>query len=131
MLCFGFGRVPSYTSLTSTSPNPNSFGEDKLLGDNCRFVPILKMCFSYCIITTLHFISNFVQLSRCCAAHIKKATPGNFVVGEVEARKVCVGTRSKPKRSIRRNLVGSSGLEPPTSRLSGARSNHLSYEPIA
>ena len=27
------------------------------------------------------------------------------------------------------HLVGSSGLEPPTSRLSGARSNHLSYEP--
>ena len=30
----------------------------------------------------------------------------------------------------RSGLVGSSGLEPPTSRLSGARSNHLSYEPI-
>ena len=29
-----------------------------------------------------------------------------------------------------RNLVGSSGLEPPTSRLSGVRSNLLSYEPI-
>ena len=28
------------------------------------------------------------------------------------------------------DLVGPSGLEPPTSRLSGARSNHLSYEPI-
>ena len=28
-------------------------------------------------------------------------------------------------------LVGSSGLEPPTSRLSGVRSNHLSYEPIS
>ena len=27
-------------------------------------------------------------------------------------------------------LVGSSGLEPPTSRLSGVRSNLLSYEPI-
>ena len=26
-------------------------------------------------------------------------------------------------------MVGSSGLEPPTSRLSGVRSNHLSYEP--
>ena len=26
--------------------------------------------------------------------------------------------------------MGSSGLEPPTSRLSGARSNHLSSEPI-
>ena len=29
------------------------------------------------------------------------------------------------------SVVGSSGLEPPTSRLSGARSNHLSYEPIS
>ena len=28
-------------------------------------------------------------------------------------------------------MVGSSGLEPPTSRLSGARSNHLSYEPVS
>ena len=33
-------------------------------------------------------------------------------------------------RFRRHNLVGSSGLEPPTSRLSGARSNRLSYEPI-
>ena len=28
-------------------------------------------------------------------------------------------------------LVGSSGLEPPTSRLSGVRSNRLSYEPLS
>ena len=27
-------------------------------------------------------------------------------------------------------MVGSRGLEPPTSRLSGVRSNHLSYEPM-
>ena len=28
-------------------------------------------------------------------------------------------------------MVGRGGLEPPTSRLSGVRSNHLSYRPIA
>jgi hypothetical protein len=28
------------------------------------------------------------------------------------------------------SLVGLSGLEPPTSRLSGVRSNRLSYKPI-
>ena len=37
---------------------------------------------------------------------------------------------SLSRRSLYGILVGSSGLEPPTSRLSGARSNHLSYEPI-
>ena len=34
---------------------------------------------------------------------------------------------SSPRTSLR--CLGSSGLEPPTSRLSGARSNRLSYEP--
>ena len=33
-------------------------------------------------------------------------------------------------RFSRSSLVGSSGLEPPTSRLSGVRSNLLSYEPM-
>ncbi len=33
------------------------------------------------------------------------------------------------QRGIRKNLVGLSGLEPPTSPLSGVRSNHLSYKP--
>ena len=32
--------------------------------------------------------------------------------------------------SFQGTLVGSSGLEPPTSRLSGVRSNQLSYEPF-
>ena len=38
--------------------------------------------------------------------------------------------RSSFHAHLRFALVGSSGLEPPTSRLSGARSNHLSYEPV-
>ena len=33
--------------------------------------------------------------------------------------------------SLREILVGPSGLEPPTSCLSGTRSNHLSYEPLS
>ena len=34
------------------------------------------------------------------------------------------------QRTLPFGLVGSSGFEPPTLRLSGARSNHLSYEPL-
>ena len=36
-----------------------------------------------------------------------------------------------PNSDFRIDLVGTSGLEPPTSRLSGVRSNHLSYAPIS
>ena len=36
------------------------------------------------------------------------------------------GTSSSPKEK----MVGSNGFEPSTSRLSGVRSNHLSYEPM-
>ena len=38
---------------------------------------------------------------------------------------------TRRKTQISQILVGSSGLEPPTSRLSGVRSNHLSYEPMS
>ena len=31
--------------------------------------------------------------------------------------------------AVRLKVVGRGGLEPPTSRLSGVRSNHLSYRP--
>ena len=34
-----------------------------------------------------------------------------------------------PKQTMRLKLVGLSGLEPPTSPLSGVRSNQLSYKP--
>ena len=54
--------------------------------------------------------SKFEQDEECCAA-------------------LYIGTRKQQRQSIVQILVGSSGLEPPTSRLSGVRSNHLSYEP--
>ena len=37
---------------------------------------------------------------------------------------------SLPRILVVQTLVGLSGLEPPTSRLSGVRSNQLSYKPI-
>ena len=37
--------------------------------------------------------------------------------------------RKEQKNLKATKLVGSSGIEPPTSRLSGVRSNRLSYEP--
>ena len=41
-----------------------------------------------------------------------------------------VGTQDCENWQDTENLVGLSGLEPPTSRLSGVRSNRLSYRPI-
>ena len=41
-----------------------------------------------------------------------------------------LGRRDLFRLAPHRRLVGSSGLEPPTSRLSGGRSNRLSYKPI-
>ena len=43
----------------------------------------------------------------------------------VKSATACLSLQLKPKE----DLVGTSGLEPPTSRLSGVRSNHLSYAP--
>ena len=48
----------------------------------------------------------------------------------ISARSAASLCAQELKSEIIQNLVGSSGLEPPTSRLSGVRSNHLSYEPI-
>ena len=38
--------------------------------------------------------------------------------------------RGRLTRQAGETLVGRGGLEPPTSRLSGVRSNHLSYRPV-
>ena len=47
----------------------------------------------------------------------------------------CLQSRCSPAELtplvIPNGMVGRGGLEPPTSRLSGVRSNHLSYRPIS
>ena len=55
----------------------------------------------------------------------------NRTVDPLLARQVLSQLSYTPMGSLLKDsLVGSSGLEPPTSRLSGVRSNHLSYEPV-
>ena len=60
--------------------------------------------------------------------YIRLAT---FVTGRhdstTEHKSLCTRRRLALQLSL---LVGPSGLEPPTSCLSGTRSNHLSYEPL-
>ena len=69
---------------------------------------------------------TFAFAARCAAGGLNVATsPLELALGPLPHCSLCF----IPHLSIV-ELVGSSGLEPPTSRLSGARSNHLSYEPI-
>ena len=56
---------------------------------------------------------------------------GNFeIIFVFLVRRAMLLHAQERKAEMSQNLVGSSGLEPPTSRLSGVRSNLLSYEPI-
>ena len=54
----------------------------------------------------------------------------NRTVDPLLARQVLSQLSYAPVYSLEK-MVGSRGLEPPTSRLSGVRSNRLSYEPIS
>ena len=55
---------------------------------------------------------------------------GNFeIIFVFLVRRAMLLHAQERKAEMSQNLVGSSGLEPPTSRLSGVRSNQLSYEP--
>ena len=52
-----------------------------------------------------------------------------FASSLCEPAGACYRIRSLPHSAGSKMLVGRGGLEPPTSRLSGVRSNHLSYRP--
>ena len=55
----------------------------------------------------------------------------NRTVDPLLAKQVLSQLSYAPVAFVSREMVGSRGLEPPTSRLSGVRSNRLSYEPIS
>ena len=67
----------------------------------------------------------FQRLPRALCLNCK------FVYMMLFERPPCtLGTQGSNNTSDTQILVGLSGLEPPTSRLSGVRSNRLSYRPM-
>ena len=64
-----------------------------------------------------YFLERPIFSSNICPQYLFVSTLSLYSVFNEHGRRHC-------------RLVGTSGLEPPTSRLSGARSNHLSYAPI-
>ena len=106
---------------------------------------ILKICFSSYsaffdkIVLPLkyYFFLKLVCLIIFCILYSFQCAPTNPPLashsGASSTEFFCLYAFKKAyNRSVRRTLVvvGPSGLEPPTSRLSGVRSNLLSYKPI-
>ena len=65
--------------------------------------------------------------TRSGILHARNAIFSQARRGDAKHSSLC---EPSSQRSMRENLVGLSGLEPPTSPLSGVRSNHLSYKPV-
>ena len=86
------------------------------------FVHKLNVFTSLLLARKIHLLSNhIVQFSRCSAL--------TFVSKNQISISIISAGYWNPT-SVQVSMVGTSGLEPPTSRLSGGRSNQLSYKPI-
>ena len=107
-----------------------------LLADSLSFalsqlrLPSFRISDSFDLPLLLPYLISVIQFSMCREFTLR---PAFFLL-----LGILRGCRS-PSRSnkclhlfedAKHPMVGSSGLEPPTSRLSGVRSNRLSYEPI-
>ena len=80
------------------------------------------------------FFRFFIQFSRFgapCACDIAFRSVLSYVSSRAIRFSQCCGLFiHRPGVGSSLPVVGSNGLEPSTSRLSGVRSNHLSYEPV-
>ena len=97
-----------------------------LLNNPSLKLPAETKIFLYTTICFVSFLSLFgFQWAAVVTFSGKESNQRNFVAGFV----ICLLRFSYLVRFL--SLVGPSGLEPPTSCLSGTRSNHLSYEPLS
>ena len=117
-------RLSSAPSAKAFALRPSSL--DRLSCSRFSYLPTRYF-------TKLQFY-NFFRISRSYYS-VFKVHPRRKAPRLPSAAPKCIPHSEQPKTDglyslSLRIMVGSSGLEPPTSRLSGARSNHLSYEPI-
>ena len=104
-------RHPPYALFHLTFSSPPALGGFGSSVDLKLFLPSsLFGCFRFrCL-----FFFSLIQFSRC------------FLVSRLFKFESSQATLCQAWKG---SLVGLGGLEPPTSRLSGVRSNHLSYKP--
>ena len=80
------------------------------------------------------------NVSCFCSLHDVRSSCRDLAIGQEGSQRTSIGecdlgsnvSCDRPScwpRPLRGRLVGRGGVEPPTSRLSGVRSNHLSYRP--
>ena len=122
VLPWGFGISPA---SPSDSPFANEF-KNKIVVLLLNSFRSLLFSFQGALLRTklpsaLPFLFLSFQIKKVVGSRLESLN--TFVAYTSYKRAPCLFVLRTP-------LVGSSGLEPPTSRLSGARSNHLSYEPI-
>ena len=154
---FQFRRFPSYTygfsiwylifnqvdcSIRKSADQnllaiPRSFSQltTSFFGSWCQGIhPALLLAWPLCLVLLFELCSSFEKF-------ILKLFPQHFIVVEYfqcfpHLHYFLISLFNFQGTSLWRKLfiffmVGTSGLEPPTSRLSGVRSNHLSYAPIS
>ena len=68
-------------------------------------------------------MTSVIEITNLAYARFALASPSGFEVSAFRCTSPSFGSRHC-------RVVGLDGLEPSTSRLSGVRSNHLSYKPI-
>ena len=93
----------------------------------CALFCLTLLCESRSSSCSLNLFGSFIQInwfSRIFRIHLPM-----YPLASLVSLYLVLKVQSLPITFVM--LVGSSGLEPPTSRLSGARSNQLSYEPIS
>ena len=109
----GLGN-PRFGSNGSCRPSPTRDGREHV---SCFSLFTMSKAFRSSRNADSITCGDAVSASAHCTA--MRGSPRRAAVAALEAR----------GRSCRDTLVGRGGLEPPTSRLSGVRSNHLSYRP--